>query len=592
MCMSAHSLLRWSIPAASPPAPHALTCSKLDNRSCRLFSRSWAANSSPFASRHIFTPAGEDSSRIASGAVAQAADGAAAEGLPESPYTASPCSSGARTPPSRRPSRSSAGSNADIYLTAPSMQSMSQNSAADDPGSPLGARGPAVAVKTVTPPQLRAPGDMAMLAQAPREDSAKSFPARATAASRPDSARDGTSPGSGDHGRSLVDQLRNRAAAVAPNNTTSPGRALMRKKVNDLSSVGESFTALAGAPMQAPLRTAQMARPQVTSMAAAVQPGAMASLDADTAMEEDFPHKLWAAVSPHTRTSSNSDATGPITRHDAAVHAHAVISPDRRSDGRGVGPDGEQLVRFHSHGSTVSSGSGRPPRSPRSSLRPSAAYGSTATPVACRSLPHAGSPPLGLGNTMLARPPSCDTVPMSPSPGPYATMARCQSQPVRTASDRERVEAVREGPRARGGLWRHGSAPTAAAAPSPTAAEYYRRSSGLRSVASSESGAPASPPALPPMDSSAAALLASEAMAAAAALGHGRVPSGTQRRLLEQVDSVQTQESLRVHGTMPTGSNGQVRVSAFGSASCGVVPASGLLFTFSGAGVHPVACRG
>eukprot|EP00892_Ulva_mutabilis_P001089 jgi/Ulvmu1/10981/UM007_0160.1 len=532
-----------------------------------LFSRSWAANSSPFTSRHIYTPPGEESSRIASGVVAQAAADAAAaerasaEGSPGSPYSASPCSSSGRTPPDRHTSRSSAGSNGEMYLTAPSVQSMTQSPSAEAaPASPLAARaatGLAAAGLKPNPPQLplsTAAANGAAAAAAPvraaggspaggeqqrMNDAAE---ARAAASSYASSLRNGVN---GDAQRSLVDQIRSRAGAgAAP--AMSPGRTLRRKPAADLSCAGESFTVPARQPRQPHVYV-----PQPAQLRSAAAPGmTMASLDADTAMEAEVPHTVWAAAVD----GSPSSAAEGLARHGAATHAHASLSPQRSGDAG----DGEpQLARFHSHGSTQSSGSRRPPPSPRSSLQPSAAYDRATAPAACRSPPQAGSAPLGLGNAVLAPPPSCNIVPMSPSPGPYATIARCQSQPMRTMSDRERVEASRDGCRASEGTW-HGSAPTAAAVPSPTAAEYYRKSSGLHSAASSDSGAPVSPPAIPlPMDSAAAALLASEAMAAAAALGQGRVPPETQQRLLDRVESMQGPLSSPAYGALATTSNNE-----------------------------------
>lgn len=512
-----------------------------------MFSRSWASNSSPFTSRHIYTPPGEESSRIASGIVAQAA-GTSAAASPRSAF--SDCS-GNHSPPSRRASRSSDGSNGDIYLTAPSVQSMSQASNADGAfASPLGRNSSdaADAEPKVTPPRIPS-GHLTASEAQPSLGIGRLFAASPAGSLVADSGQGAFLAPPGEPRKPLVEALRQRAAGgdlAAPAVDAQPMNRTLRKKGQpvELSTAEDSFAARIESTYHAMFRMTQAA-PQRTSHPAAIAPGGgMASLDADTAMEADAPHTVWAAVGVKGDPGLQGDLPDGLMRMPPAITARAATSP-RLADTPPGTPDADPvLARFHSHGSTVSSASGRPPLSPRSSLRPSAAYGSAAAPVACRSLPHDHSQPLGLGNALLARPPSCDSVPMSPSPGPYATMARCQSQPTETESDRERMEEVREGSQARGGMCRHGSAPSDAA-PGTTAAEYYRKSNGLRSAGSSDSGAPLSPPALPTMESSAAALLASEAMAAAAAAGGGCVPAGTHQRLLDQVDSLHAQVDLR-----------------------------------------------
>lgn len=348
--------------------------------------------------------------------------------------------------------------------------------------------------------------------------------------------------------RPLVEELRNRVAPEDPAALAHGGqkgtRALRRGTAVELSTAENSFAAQATSAHQSVFRMVPAAQAHGFHTAAAPTMGGMASLDADTAMEADVPRTVWtAAAAAKDISSSAGTSADDLARLPPAANAHAAASPRPFREGE------LQLARFHSHGSSVSSPSGRPPRSPSASLRPSAAYGSAAAPGACLSLPHTDSQPLGLGNVALARPPSCDAVPMSPSPGPYATIARCQSQPTRTASDQERVE---EGSRARRAMWRHGSLSPAAApaSPSTTAAQFYRKSSGLRSGGSSDSGTPVSPPAMPPMQSSAAALLVSEAMAAAAAApraGYDNV--ATQQRLLECAESIHAQASLQATGT-------------------------------------------
>lgn len=522
-----------------------------------MFTRSWASNSSPFTSRHIYTPPGQESSRIASGIVAQAADTSGAA----SPRTAVSGSSGSCTSPSRRKSCSSQGSNGDIYLTAPSVQSMSQVSNTDGAAaSPLrhNSSDAADSEPRVTPPRLpsghltASDAKPSVVPSAPthgRIGIGRLFSASSAGQFMPDAGQGDVLVPSGKQRKPLVEALRQRAAggdAAAPALNAQPMNRTLRKNVQavELSTAENSFAARVE-PSHHTMFRMNPAAPHQMSQPGVAPAGGMASLDADTAMEADAPHTVWASVGVKGDPGLNCDSADGLMRMPPAITARAVTSP-RLADAPPGTPDADPVLgRFHSHGSTVSSASGRPPLSPRSSLRPSSAYGSAAAPATCPSVPHDGLQPLGLGTAVHARPPSCDLVPMSPSPGPYATMARCQSQPAETESDRERVEGEQEGSWAQGGPWRHGSGPSEAVPPGTTAAEFYRKSNGLRSAASTESGAPLSPPALPTMESSAAALLASEAMAAALAVGGGCVPAGTQQRLLDQVDSLQAQVELR-----------------------------------------------